>query len=149
MRAVKKTQPASPGDMDAHPDSIIGSPNGAGQALDAATREFFSARFGHDFANVRVHADAEAAESARALNALAYTVGRDVVFGAGQYAPENRAGKQLLAHELAHVVQQAAGAGRILRRAPVDHTEADYQWLVKQDKWCRDTGGLVPMRLPR
>ena len=76
--------------------------------------EFFSSRFGHDFANVRVHADAAAAESARSVHALAYTVGSDVVFGAGQYAPGTRAGQQLLAHELAHVVQQtgrSASAG--------------------------------------
>ena len=65
----RKQQPASSADRDAHPSSIIGSQNGAGQALDRATREFFSARFGHDFANVRVHAGTEAAASARALNA--------------------------------------------------------------------------------
>jgi hypothetical protein len=82
----------------------------AGQPLDAATGEFFSSRFGHDFANVRVHADAAAAESARSVHALAYTVGSDVVFGAGQYAPGTRAGQQLLAHELAHVVQQTGSA---------------------------------------
>jgi len=145
--AQRKQQPASSADRDAHPASIIGSPNGAGQALDQATRQFFSARFGHDFANVRVHADAEAAESARALNALAYTVGRDVVFGAGQYAPGTRAGQRLLAHELTHVVQQSAAPS--LQRAPADHTEADYQRLVRQDNWCRDSGGLVSMRLPR
>ena len=143
----RKQPPASSADMDAHPDSIMGSQNGAGQALDRATREFFSARFGHDFANVRVHADTAAAESARALNALAYTVGRDVVFGAGQYAPGTRAGKQLLAHELTHVVQQSAAAS--LQHAPAKQTEADYQPVVSQDKWCRDSGGLVSMRLPR
>jgi hypothetical protein len=63
-------------------------------------------RFGRDFSKVRVHADLKAAESARAVNALAYTVGRDVVFGAGQYTPSTREGRQLLAHELAHVLQQ-------------------------------------------
>jgi hypothetical protein len=78
----------------------------AGQPLDSDTRRFFAARFGHDFANVRVHADAAAAESAHSVNALAYTVGRDIVFGAGQYAPNTSIGKRLLAHELTHVVQQ-------------------------------------------
>jgi hypothetical protein len=63
-------------------------------------------RFGHDFSGVRVHTDAQAAESARAVNALAYTVGRDVVFGAGQFAPQSPAGRRLMAHELTHVVQQ-------------------------------------------
>jgi LysM repeat protein len=78
-----------------------------GQSLDPATRTFMEPRFDHDFSQVRVHRDAKATESARAVNALAYTVGRDVVFGAGQYAPRTRAGQRLLAHELTHVMQQA------------------------------------------
>lgn len=77
-----------------------------GQPLDPATRALMEPRFGHDFSRVRVHTDAKAAESARAVNALAYTVGRDVVFDAGQYAPRTPAGQGLLAHELTHVVQQ-------------------------------------------
>jgi Putative regulator of cell autolysis len=63
-------------------------------------------RFGYDFSGVRIHTDAKAAESARAIDALAYTVGRDVVFGTGQHTPETGAGRLLLAHELTHVVQQ-------------------------------------------
>ena len=66
-------------------------------------------RFGHDFSRVRVHADEKSAESASEVNALAYTVGRDVVFGAGQYRPHSSGGRRLLAHELAHVVQQGNG----------------------------------------
>src|SRR5205085_6372561 len=77
-----------------------------GQPLDTGTRAFMEPRFGHDFSQVRVHTDTQAAESARAVNALAYTVGRDVVFGAGQHSPETSGGKRLLAHELTHVVQQ-------------------------------------------
>jgi hypothetical protein len=77
-----------------------------GQPLDAQTRAFMEPRFGHDFSQVRVHTDAKAAESARAVNALAYTVGRDVVFGVGQYSPGTSDGKRLLAHELTHLVQQ-------------------------------------------
>lgn len=80
--------------------------NSPGQSLDAGMRAFMEPRFGHDFSQVRVHTDARAAESARAVNALAYTVGRNVVFGAGQYVPGTNAGKRLLAHELTHVVQQ-------------------------------------------
>lgn len=80
----------------------------AGQPLDAETRTFFEPRFGHNFSNVRVHADALAAKSARAVNALAYTVGRNVVFGEGQFAPATTAGRRLMAHELTHVVQQSA-----------------------------------------
>lgn len=77
-----------------------------GQPLDVAIRAFMEPRFRHDFSQVRIHTDARAAESARAINALAYTVGRDVVFGVGQYTPETITGRQLLAHELTHVVQQ-------------------------------------------
>jgi hypothetical protein len=80
-----------------------------GQPLDATTRALMEPRFGHDFSRVRVHTDAQAFESARAVDALAYTVGRNVVFGSGQYAPETRAGQRLLAHELTHVVQQSSG----------------------------------------
>lgn len=77
-----------------------------GQPLDPATRTLFEPRFGHDFSRVRVHTYAEAAESARAVDALAYTVGRNVVFGVGQYLPKSSAGQKLIAHELTHVVQQ-------------------------------------------
>jgi hypothetical protein len=82
-----------------------------GQPLDSTTRAFMEPRFGHDFSKVRVHTDAKAAESARAVNALAYTVGRDVAFGAGRYAPGTLGGNRLLAHELVHVVQQDQGGG--------------------------------------
>ena len=81
----------------------------SGQPLDADTRGFMESRLGHDFSRVRIHTGATAAESARAVNALAYTVGRDVVFDTGQYAPQMTGGKRLLAHELAHVVQQTGG----------------------------------------
>ena len=77
-----------------------------GQPLDAQTRAFMEPRFGHDFSRVRVHIDARAAESAQAVNALAYTLGRDIVFAAGHYAPQSSSGRLILAHELTHVVQQ-------------------------------------------
>lgn len=77
-----------------------------GQPLDAATRAFMEPRFGHDFSGVRVHTDSRAVQSAQAVNALAYTMGRDIVFGDGLYRPRTSEGNKLLAHELAHVVQQ-------------------------------------------
>jgi Domain of unknown function (DUF4157) len=77
-----------------------------GRPLDAAARAALEPRFGYDFSGVRIHTDLTAARSAREVNALAFTVGRDVVFGAGQYSPDTAAGRKLLAHELAHVVQQ-------------------------------------------
>jgi hypothetical protein len=77
-----------------------------GQPLDTATRASLEPRFGHDFGRVRIHADATAAESARAADAHAYTVGSSIVFGAGRYAPGTESGRRLLAHELTHVIQQ-------------------------------------------
>jgi Domain of unknown function (DUF4157) len=82
---------------------VLGSP---GKPLDISVRRFAEPRFDYDFSRVRVHTDLHAAESARAVNALAYTVGRDIVFGAGQYQPSTIEGRKLLAHELTHVVQQ-------------------------------------------
>ncbi|HWM24564.1 MAG TPA: DUF4157 domain-containing protein [Chthoniobacterales bacterium] len=77
-----------------------------GQPLDGQTRSFMEKGFCHDFASVRVHSDSKAALSAQAISARAYTVGRDIAFGAGQYAPWTPPGKVLLAHELTHVLQQ-------------------------------------------
>jgi hypothetical protein len=104
-RAADRTEPSTVPPM-VH--NVLRSP---GQSLDAATLAFTEPRFGHDFSQVRVHTDAQAAESAQAVHALAYTVGRDVVFGAGQYSPATTTGRGLLAHELAHVVQQSQGPG--------------------------------------
>src|SRR5208283_5341339 len=84
---------------------------GGGEPLPAPVREFFEPRFGHDFRQVRVHTGDDAARSARGINALAYTTGCHIVFGAGQYHPGSSQGRRLLAHELTHVVQQG-GAGR-------------------------------------
>jgi hypothetical protein len=82
------------------------------QALDPVTRTSMERRFGYDFDKVRIHTDARAVESAQDLRARAYTVGNDIVFAAGQYRPESEAGRRLLAHELAHVVQRKESAGR-------------------------------------
>ncbi|WP_210262044.1 eCIS core domain-containing protein [Bradyrhizobium aeschynomenes] len=89
-----------------------------GQPLDAATRADLEPRFGRSFAAVRIHTDANAAASARAVGAQAYTVGHNVVFGNGHYAPQSPAGRRLLAHELTHVVQQGRGAPLRLARKP-------------------------------
>jgi hypothetical protein len=78
-----------------------------GQPLDAATRAYMEPRFGHDFSKVRVHADGQAAESTRAVNALAYTAGSNIVFGRNAYAPHSETGRKLIAHELTHVIQQS------------------------------------------
>ena len=78
-----------------------------GQQLPVSTRRFFEPRFGYDFSQVRIHTDKRASQSAGAVNALAYTVGQDVVFGKGQFAPNTTTGQRLLAHELTHVIQQS------------------------------------------
>jgi hypothetical protein len=98
---------------------VLASP---GRPLDAANRAFMEPRFGRDFGRVRIHADSTAAESARTVGARAYTVGRDVAFAAHMYAPDSRDGRKLLAHELAHVVQQD-GSARVLARQTVEQYE--------------------------
>jgi len=93
----------------------------AGQVMQ--TREA-SRLPGFDFGGVRIHADTRAAESAQAMHALAYTVGRDIVFGAEQYASATESGRRLLAHELTHVVQQSGGATATLQRQPAAPAKA-------------------------
>jgi hypothetical protein len=104
---VASRQPAAP-----LVDEVLAS---GGQPLDRPVRQFMEPRFGHDFSRVRIHTDERASQSAQAVNALAYTVGNNVVFSSGRYAPESTEGRRLLAHELAHVVQQGdAGDARRL-----------------------------------
>jgi hypothetical protein len=90
--------------------------SGGGAPLGGQTRELMESRLGADFGDVRVHTDSKASESARSVQAHAYTVGNDVVFQSGKYEPESDSGKRMLAHELTHVVQQRSG--------PVDGTPA-------------------------
>jgi hypothetical protein len=106
----------------------MGVPGAVGQALqsmphplDPATRAFFEPRFGHDFGNVRIRTGSEAAASARSMHANAYTFGSDIVFREGAYAPGTDQGRRLLAHELAHVVQQ----GRAGASAPAVQRQAE------------------------
>ncbi len=93
---------------------VVGS--GGGSPLDRDTRGFMESRLGADFSDVRVHTDGKATESARSVQAYAYTVGNDVVFQADKYSPDSDSGQRMLAHELTHVVQQRSG--------PVDGTPA-------------------------
>jgi hypothetical protein len=110
----------SPSFIPAIVEEVLGSP---GQPLDAEARAYFGPRFGHDFSQVRIHADARAAESARAVSALAYTVGNHISFGSGSYRPRSNQGRELLAHELAHVVQQSQTGDGIA--AGESHFEAE------------------------
>jgi hypothetical protein len=107
----------SAGDVPSSVHSAVASP---GQPLSAAARAFFEPRFGQDLSQVRVHTDRKAQQSARDINALAYTVGSHIVFDDGRYAPGTPGGQRLLAHELTHVVQQSGtdGFGRGRPSAP-------------------------------
>jgi hypothetical protein len=98
-------------------DQVLRSP---GQPLDSSTRAFLEPRFGHDFSQVRIHADASAAGAASAVGAEAFTSKRDIVFATGKYSPGGESGRRLLAHELAHVVQQSSGAPLPAGIGPVD-----------------------------
>jgi len=93
---------ATPGDMIA-PAAVHNTINNAGTPMDTTTKNFMESRFGYDFGRVRIHDDAAAHQSSTSIDALAYTHQNHIVFGADQYKPETAAGKQLLAHELAHV----------------------------------------------
>lgn len=106
-------------------DEVLRSP---GAPLDSATRQFMEARFQRDFGPVRIHTNDEASRSAEAVGARAYTVGARIAFRNGQYAPASPDGRRLLAHELAHVVQQSgnrSGAPAVLARSPDDAASAN------------------------
>ena len=120
-----KAAPA--GVSDALVSDALGRP---GQPLAATTRAAMRQRMGHDFSDVRVHTDTDAAASAQAVGAQAYTVGPDIVFGSGRYRPETRDGARLLAHELAHVAQQRGAArpaahGALRMTEPNDASERE------------------------
>ncbi len=143
--------------------SIVGEVfSSSGQPLDTATRSLMEKSFGHGFGGVRIHTDTKAAEAAQAMNALAFTVGRDVAFGAGQYVPGTSSGQRLLAHELTHVIQQRRGEATsgglsggqgVIQRSPnlrdmefdesppkLPENVAEAEVQVKAKKWCKDSG---------
>jgi hypothetical protein len=118
LRRSEDMAPAIP-HVDASTENAIASLSTRGSSLSPQVRSFMEPRFKADFSAVRIHNDAHAHELARSIQAKAFTVGHDVVFGAGHYAPDSESGKRLLAHELTHVVQQVGVQPR-LQRQPVD-----------------------------
>jgi Domain of unknown function (DUF4157) len=112
---TKRIGPEGSGQIAAPPivQEVLAS---RGQPLDMAIRAFVEPCFGRDFSDVRIHADAKAAKSAHAVNALAYTVGHHIAFGAGQYEPGTESGRKLMVHELTHVTQQATAGSRSATR---------------------------------
>lgn len=109
---------ASPAGSGMVPPVVHDALNSAGRSLDKATRDYFEPRFGYDFSHVRVHTDATAQKSAAAVQALAYTVGNHIVLDNGRYAPTDVEGRKLLAHELAHTIQQRPGLFRQPKTPP-------------------------------
>ena len=103
----------------------IESLHGGGRHLPESTRSFFEERFGRDFSDVRVHTGGRADRLARSVDARAFTTGRDVVFRNGEYSPDSRAGRRLLAHELTHVLQQGGGSGGPVQRQERRMTSVD------------------------
>lgn len=122
---------------------------GPGQPLEPAVQEQMEPRFGWDFSRVRVHADAEAADAASALRSRAFTVGSDMVFGRGEYAPGTPQGARLLAHELTHVLQQSRGAHLVSRAGgPVDVYERNADAVADRLVRRRPVGALLDQISP-
>lgn len=144
--AVQRVSRVADGEGGEVPASVEYALAGSGRPLEPALRRDMEQRFGHDFARVRVHDDAAAQRSAQDVSARAYTAGGQIAFAAGEFRPDTREGRHLLAHELAHVAQQS-GTGSLIQRAPSKETESKYKALVKKGTWCRDsekTGELHP-----
>ncbi len=139
----RKESGSAGGDMAAPPivNDVISS---SGSSLDKGTRQFMESRMGHDFSSVQVHTDGKAAESARSVNAQAYTAGDHIVFNQGQYAPGTEQGKKLLAHELAHVGQQKGNLGRaVIQRKITDaQLETEFQTWAADHKEKVNKGGV-------
>jgi hypothetical protein len=106
LQRVRQSSGAFTSDASFAPHIVYDVLSSPGQPLDAATRSFMEPRFGYDFSHVRVHSNEAAEQSAHDVNALAFTVGRHIVFGRGRFAPDTSTGRKLIAHELTHVVQQ-------------------------------------------
>ena len=115
---------------------------GHGQPLPTSERRFFEPRFGTDFGQVRVHADHRGDRAAQSINARAFTLGNDVAFRAGQYRPGARAGRELLAHELTHVVQQGGG-GRLASHQPLTAIGRKVQRATDNDKLWKSIQDLA------
>jgi hypothetical protein len=124
------------------PESVsdqIASSRGSGSVLDSGTKSFMESRFSNDFSNVRIHTDNEAASLSTQLNAQAFTIGNDIYFNNGKFAPASSAGKRLLAHELTHVVQQSNTVQRrYIQRVPFARRDPIHDFIL--DDFSRETG---------
>jgi len=155
--AFASAAPTPPPDTLPSIRNVISS---GGSPLDRTTRSFFEPRFGADLGHVRIHTDSTAGQSARAINAKAYTLGSNIVFGNRQYQPEAETGKRLLAHELAHVTQYGASSNinrQTIYRQPVTDPSLAVSRVENEDgTWSAlnsrgeviDTGSLGPVINP-
>ncbi|WP_269849702.1 eCIS core domain-containing protein [Methanosarcina horonobensis] len=122
-------------------NKVLQSP---GQPLDPATRTFMEPRFGYDLSLVRVHSGTAAEQSAQEVNAQAYTIGQNIVFGTGQFAPGTQKGRQLLAHELTHIVQQNAllanqsTSNGVIQRKPAPDAKTVSENKARLDRLARN-----------
>lgn len=102
-------------DVSADVEDQINNQKGGGEPLPDSAREFFEPRFGNDFSDVRIHANSNADSLNRSISARAFTTGNDIFFRSGEYNPDNSSGRELLAHELTHVIQQTGGKAQTKR----------------------------------
>lgn len=118
-----------------HPDveAAVGAAQGGGRALDRSVSDHVGSALGDSLSDVRIHADGAAAALARSVSARAFTVGRDIFFGPGEYRPATPAGRELLTHELVHVVQQrdAPWSGRLAVSEPGDALEREAEDVAR------------------
>ena len=114
---IQRFQNQGGGQMDKAPASVERVLAGSGRPLEPGLRRDMEQRFGHDFSRVRLHTDGEAGRSAQDVNASAYTVGDNIVFGAGRFIPGTHEGRRLIAHELTHVLQQSSSSGTLVQRS--------------------------------
>jgi hypothetical protein len=103
--------------MSGETRSTIDRLGNGGRSLSDRSREFFEPRFGSDFSDVRVHDGGAASKVARSINARAFTVGNNIVFGSGEYSPDSESGRRLIAHELTHVIQQRGQGNTVSTQA--------------------------------
>ena len=115
---VQRKATSSPAQESDVPQIVYNVLRSSGQPLDPATRTFMESRFGTNFSQVQIHTETQAAASAQAVNAKAYTVGANIVFDTGQYQPHSQDGKRLIAHELTHIVQQQEASKRSVSKLP-------------------------------
>jgi hypothetical protein len=129
---IQRSPSGAGADVSPQVESSIGQMQGGGQPLPAGERTFFEGRFGHDFSNIRIHADDHAAQTAQSLNARAFTVGSDIAFDSGEYQPGTDSGRHLLAHELTHTIQQTGGvAAKSVQRKLTISQAKDGQVVAK------------------